>query len=208
MSGRDTWYRSQVWTDVIAAEFQARLARKRDKHQYLRIQAQYLVQCHPRVALELLGQYFDMPVNFDQALAHVARAEALLSLNQVDEAIVAYEAALAREQDFPSFGTRAHLDLPYLIAMRRIASHYKRALEVLDTRKGTLVFPIDQFMWHGSRAIVLYAMGDLASARENAAAALDAAAMETSGLRYHPQLGLVGEHESDAMRRLSEICAA
>ena len=53
-----------------------------------------------------------------------------LTLGRLDEAIGAYEAALAREIEFPNFRTPAYLDLPYLIATRNIRVRFAQAIQL------------------------------------------------------------------------------
>src|ERR1700732_2357892 len=106
MGSRDDWFRRTKWSEAIATEFWARLRRARRKEQYLRIQAAYLTESYPEVALALLEHYFLMPDQLDQALAHKQRAEAFLTLGRTTEALDAYEAALGREADYPNSKTQ------------------------------------------------------------------------------------------------------
>src|SRR6266511_3622651 len=108
---RDDWFRNTEWDDAIEAAFLQKLHRARDKSQYLRIQASTLARCHPKVALRLLDNYFALGDHLDHAQAHVDRATACLALRDTTGAIAAYEAALAREQQYPRLLTYAWLDL-------------------------------------------------------------------------------------------------
>lgn len=100
------WFRNTTWNDTIERTFDEKLGRARKRDQYLRIQACTLAHSHPEVALRLLDRYFALNDDFDHAQAHVDRATALLSLGRVDEALAAYEAALARESAFPNLRRR------------------------------------------------------------------------------------------------------
>lgn len=202
MSDRDDWYRSAEWNDAIEASFRARLKRARRKEQYLRIQASCLAKRYPHIALRLLDEYFAMPDKFDNAIAYNHRAEALLSLGRRDEALEAYEAALRREAEFPSSRTQTYVTYPYLVAVNQIKARYARALEVLEARKGELMFPVDRFMWHAARSLIFSEQGERASARQEALAATAAAATEHSGFRNHPTIGLVGDRHEKTLERL------
>jgi tetratricopeptide (TPR) repeat protein len=131
------WYRNRHWDEAIEAAFFAKLARARQKSQYLRIQACLLAEQYPKAALRLLDLYFEMQASvephetIDQASAYGHKATAYLSLGDVEAAIASYESALAREAWFPNWRTQAYVDLPYLIATRRLRSHYDRALDIL-----------------------------------------------------------------------------
>ena len=58
----------------MAAQFEAKLKRARQKGQYIRIQACTLAEAHPEVALLLLEKYFEQEDRFDEAQAFVGRA--------------------------------------------------------------------------------------------------------------------------------------
>src|SRR5262245_66042536 len=107
MSSRDDWFRNREWNESIAADFSTKLRRARRKEQYIRIQASCLAQTHPVAALALLDQYFALPDKFDLATAHATRAEALLSLGRVPEALQTHEPALRMEAEFRKLRTHS-----------------------------------------------------------------------------------------------------
>jgi tetratricopeptide (TPR) repeat protein len=198
----DDWFRNKTWNDAIAERFHEKLRRARHKGQYLRIQACTLARTHPEVALELLDQYFALPVQTDHAQAHFDRAEALLALDRVEEAIESYEAALRREAEFPGTKTQAYLELSYLAATHGIESRYDQAIALLEENKERLMFPVEHFLWHASQALILAARRDTSGAKAHAKLALDAAACDHSGFRYHPSLGLVTAEYDDLVKKL------
>src|SRR6185503_2369286 len=112
----DDWFRNTTWNADIARRFDEKLRRARRKEQYLRIQASMLASINPEVSLQLLDRYFSMSDKFDWAQAYVDRAKALTSLGRIEEAADAYEAALAREIEFPNSQTQAYLEFPILVA--------------------------------------------------------------------------------------------
>ena len=204
---RDDWFRNTDWDSAIEAALFDKLSRARDKRQYLRIQASTLARGRPQVALRLLDKYFDLGDHFDHAQAHVDRASAYLALGGVDRAIAAYEAGLAREEQYPNLLTQASLDLPFLIASLRITSRYQQALGLLERHRSRLAFPVDYFRWYAAHALILLAQGSTSLARAHAQVALQAAAKEHSGFRYHPSLGLVGSQYDDIREQLSTAAA-
>src|SRR5437016_3457811 len=107
---RDDCFRNTDWNPDIEAAFFDNLSRARNKRQYLRTQATTLAPRHPQVALRLLDEDFSLGDHFDHAQAHVDRASAFLALGDIDRAIAASEAALAREEQYPDALTQASLD--------------------------------------------------------------------------------------------------
>jgi tetratricopeptide (TPR) repeat protein len=202
---RHDWFRNTSWDPEIEAAFFKKLARAKDKSQYLRIQASTLASSCPHVALRLLDQYFTLGEHFDVAQAHVDRASAYLRLGQVDSAILAYEAALAREASHPHLQTQAYLELPFLVATQRLSQHYDRAITLLESHRSRLMFPVDRFRWSCAVALIRSDQGDHGGAQEAARNALAASSDGTSGFRYHPKVGLVASVDEALHKRLSEL---
>jgi hypothetical protein len=69
---------------------------------------------------------------------------------------------------------------------------------------GDRTLPVQRFKYHAARALLVNGR-DRTSAVEEARAALSEAAATHSGLRYHSNLGLVGEQYMPLRRRLLEI---
>ena len=200
----DDWYRNTTWNAEIERAFNEKLTRARDKAQYLRIQATTLVETHPEVSLKLLDRYFEYDDLF-HGWAHSTRAEALLSLDRIEEALASYEDALAREAEFPNVQSRARHNLPYLIATGGIQDCYNRASELLQLAASDLELPLDEFLWHTTHALIAADTDDVESARSHAEQALKAAGREHSGFRYHPKAGLVSAKYNDVIKKLESL---
>jgi tetratricopeptide (TPR) repeat protein len=149
----DDWFRNKDWSPALESRFFEKLRRARQKAQYLRIQASYLERSHPEVALALLEQYFALGEDFDLASAFVVQATAYLSLGNVGQAVKSYESAIMRENEFPNLRTSAWLDLPTLVAARRIESRYSAALDLLVQHKSEVMFPVDEFKYFAAHAL-------------------------------------------------------
>ena len=193
---RTNWFQNVNWDAVTEKQFREKLRRARDKSQPLRIQAFCLHRTHPDVALGLLEEYFSLPDRYQDSEAFQHRAEALLTLGRVPEAIEAYLNAIKQEGKRGSTQTEARRELAFVVATRKLRPHYQQVLSVLGSGSD-LLFPVQHFMHHASIALISADSGDRDSARNHAELALRASAMKTSGLRYHSGLGLVGgEFES------------
>jgi tetratricopeptide (TPR) repeat protein len=202
------WFRNTTWNEAVEQSFNEKLHRARRKEQYLRIQACTLARSHPDVALRLLDRYFSLRDNFDHAQAYVDRATALLTLGRINEAVESYSAALVREVEFPNLLTQAYLDLPYLIAARGIREKYSYAMQLLEQHKARLMFPVDHFRWHAACALIAAETHDTVAAKAHAQRALEAAALDHSGFRYHPTVGLVTDEYDGFVQRLKKYAAA
>lgn len=199
------WYRNTTWNEEIEKHFNEKLRRARDKSQYLRIQAYTLAQSHPEVALRLSDRYFKFADRFDAAQAYVDRGTALLALGRIEEAIESYQAALARETEFPQYRTQAYLDLPFTIATNQIRSEYSRALKTLHEHGERLTFPVEHFRWHAAQALIAADTDQPLRAKEYAAKALSHAETAHSGFRYHAAIGLVRDEYNTVVQTLRKI---
>jgi tetratricopeptide (TPR) repeat protein len=202
---RDDWYRNTVWNDQTSNLFFTKLVRARDKSQYLRIQACTLAPAHPDVALELLQKYFALGEHFDQAQAYVDQATAYLALGNDQRAIEAYGRALAREREHPNVRTQAVIDLPFLIAIRRMREHYDTALDLVRQSSKDTLWPVTVFKQQATIALISADLGNQQAARDHAARAIEAAAAQNSRFRDHPTLGLVGSKFDDVRASLMAI---
>jgi tetratricopeptide (TPR) repeat protein len=202
---RDDWWQNSSWNEDIEATFFRKLARARNKLFYLREQGAKLAADHPEVTLRLLDRYFALGADSSEAQAHFARGRAHGALRNVDAAIAAFEAALAREAAHQLFRTWVYLELPVLIATERRRALYDRALELLTKSTDRPHFPAELYKWHGARALILYDCGETPAARDAARQALQAAHMTHSGYRHHPNVGLVGDTSDAFGTRLREI---
>jgi len=154
-----------------------------------------------------LDQYFTLGGDLEQAGAHFYRARAHVALRNVDAAVLAFEAVLAREDAVPNFRTWAFHELPVLIAIERMSARYDRAIQVLVKHKDWLTFPVQLYQWHGALALILHEQGQTLEAENEAKQALEAAKMTHSGFQHHPNLGLVGDTADEFGNRLRQIAS-
>ena len=205
--GKEDWYRNTNWNDAIADEYFAKLKRTRSKDQYLRIQACYLTKSHPIVALELLDQFFILNEPSDFAQAYCEKAEAYLSLGNINEAIIAYERAIKHESTTNGVQTEAFIKLPMLFAEYNLHEYFLQGIKLLENNTKRLYFPVDHFRWHAAMAIFKKGLGNTEESSKQALLALEAAKIKKSEFRYHRNLGLVGEKYLNIVIKLEEIVA-
>jgi tetratricopeptide (TPR) repeat protein len=202
----DDWFRNNDWNSDIEPHFFEKLHRARDKAQYLRIQAGYLVKGHPKTALALLDKYFELGDHFDRAQAFVDQSDGYLSLGERRDAIHSLQKALEREREFPSVRTQAWSRYAVLVATECYSELYADALRVLEERKPDATsFPVDEFLWNAAYALIREAQGQGRSAKEFASRALESAELANSGFRYHPKVGLVGPQYDSLKARLERL---
>lgn len=206
------WFRRSSWSDHDREEFYARLKRSRSagkKAQYLRIQASYLAQAgYHSAAIELLDQMIAMyPERTQLAQAHVQKAESLAKLGRVDGAIQEFREALQAERDIPNVRTNAWLDYAWFVVKLELAGFYDEVSRVLmefrDERG--IKLPALEYRYAAVQALLAEACGEMESAQDYANRAFAEAAKSHSGLRNHPNVGLVGSEDSVFKDRLRAL---
>jgi tetratricopeptide (TPR) repeat protein len=206
--GKEDWYRNTEWDEGIEGAYRAKLSRARSmRPQYLQIQASQLVNKYPEVALSLIDEYFQTYEDFVVPSAYCVRAEAYVSLGRIEEAVEAYKSALAWEKDHPHFITNARIDLPILVAEKRLEAEYDNAMSVLNDRfrPSDHSWPSMRYYWNGCCALILYEQRQNSDARKFAERALRAATETESPFRYHRSMGLVKDTADEFGLRLKRI---
>lgn len=201
------WFRHVIWSAAIAENFFAKLARARKKDQYLRIQALYLVEKYPEVALDLLDRFFSLAEPFDEAQARSTQARAFAALGRDEDAVGSYRLALEAERVMPFIRTDAWLDFAVMVATRKLNNLYQEAQDLLVSPDRRCLFPLQRFKRLAASALIEFEVGDRATARRLAEEALTLATVRHSGIERHPGVGLVGEQEEDLRRKLVALAA-
>jgi tetratricopeptide (TPR) repeat protein len=210
--GKHDWYRKTEWSITDEEQFFARLSRSRrddTRCQYLRIQALYLANKQPEVALRLLSMYSESCVGqFDCAEAFSQQSVLFFRLGQTREALLSIKRALEHEESQSWVKTDAYLTYTEMVILGEIESEYDSALKLLLKSAGRPFFPVQHFRWNATVALLLDARGKHDEAVKHARLAFEAAGIEASVLRYHRTLGLVGEDQIPLLERLSKFTQA
>lgn len=186
------WYRKTEWSEVIAADFEARLARSRtQKAQYLSLQGQALIATNPRVAVGLLERAVALQDRFETTRAAGYLAQARLALGDINGALAAYEFAMEAQLRQPSIVGTAAADYAFVVGWFERRDRLDAALPIVEAIPTESVFGPDPQML-ATRALLFDLAGRRDEARQAAEAALplfetlgdaDALGISVSGLR-------------------------
>ena len=209
------WFRKTTWREADQADFYARLKRCRttyNKAQYLRIQACHLEGVGSpemlKKSLELLDKMFaEFPEQSQLATAYQQKASCLAKLGNIGGAISNYQRALETERQYPRVKSYAFMEFGKLVALNKLARFYDEALAALEAELVSrgIQFPSDTFNAYGIRSLIAAERGLAQKAKEFAQVALEAAAKDHSGLRYHPEAGLVRDRETPFYKSVEAI---
>lgn len=212
MSASD-WYRNIEWTPAIAEVFEKRLSRSRGQRgEYLRIQALALAESkkpeYAAVAISLARRHLELePQGISAAQMHAAIARAFETLGEISSAIDAYRSAVKLEHQRPNIRGYHYIDFAWFVAVNELAANCEEALAAIDQNKQDqdLIFPVNQYRYFGSLALISAILGDRETAKRMAGNALESAAKEKGPFWRFPLLGLV-KSERDAVRaRLNQL---
>lgn len=207
------WYRKETWSAEDAADFERRLGRsRRQRTQYLKLQAGHLAGTKKATlaapAIELAKRYLqEDPSGIFEAQAHLIIAESYATLRDTDGALQAYREAVAAELRRPNVRNYAYLQYAWFVTTNDLSGEFEsvlKAMEQMDEKD--LMFPINQYKYFGSLAIISEAFGDLGNARRMARDALDAE-KKNSPFSRHKDAGVVRGIDVSIQRRLRRVAA-
>ncbi len=208
----DNWYRNREWNMQIEKAFGERLSRVRSKYnaaQYARIQAGYLGKEHPLVALQLLDRVIHEYQEISElSQAYYQKAECLLVLNRETGAIDCFRSSFRVMREYPNARNQSYFAFGLWAIKSGKRKLFDEALQVVEEfggKPGMISFPSDIFKYCTIKAIILFEKGQKGLAREYAEKALEAASRKNSGLRYHPNLGVVDEIDPETAKKLKAI---
>ncbi|MBK6825887.1 MAG: hypothetical protein IPG86_02950 [Chitinophagaceae bacterium] len=198
------WFRRKAWTKMDEEEFFIKLgrARKDSRPQYLKIQAIELVSTKNKDLLKvaesllnkLLTEYPDD--NFNKSPALHTLGDIYRNLGIEIKAVDFYKQALDFETIYPNVKTQAYLDYAELIIKSKDTAKFGELESILLERQPNLLFPIDKYKVNSILSIINKFNGKEEKATLYAELAEQNANKETSGLRYHKNLGVVTDREN------------
>lgn len=202
----DEWYRSAEWDQEHQAEFRLKLgrARRSNRPQYRRIKASALLATGDRVR-EAAGRAL-LEDNLAQSdLPQYERTWALVTLARLDvarglltDAERSLREALAIGGPDASGTTgEEEIELAEILLAKGGDADIREAQALLDRRASDMpLFVRSRYRLAVAQARVSLSLADTSAAAAWASTALDLAAAQHSGLRYHPNQGLVSAPEA------------
>ncbi len=209
---KNDWYRNREWTAEIEKDFTKRLSRVRSRYnaaQYVRIQACYLEENHPLVALQLLDRVIlEYQEISELSQAYHQKAECLLTLNREAEAIDCFRSSFGIMREYPRSLNQSYFTFGLWVVRNGKKELFDEALQVVEefvSKPGMISFPADIFKYCTIKAIILFEKGQRQLAKECVEKALEAASKKDSGLRYHSKIGLVDGIDPLIAKKLKTI---
>lgn len=191
LSAHDNWFRKESWSLDDEEDFERHLSKSRSKRaQYLKLQAWHLSQTlKPELAAPAIGlanRYLsEDPDGIHEVEAHLIVAQANVTLRSKADALSAYRAAVAAEHKKRGIRCSAYLHYAWFVATNGLTEEFEHALQSMELmEKIDLVFPMAQYKYFGSLALISNALHDADNARRMARDALEAEAKEGPFSRY------------------------
>jgi hypothetical protein len=204
---KDDWYRSADWDEASQAEFAERQRRARpyNQIQHRRIKALALLGTRDPVRQDagraLLEENLAIPdlIDFERTVALTTLARHDRSRGRLAGALRFLRTALAAGgPDGNGTTGEEEIDLAEALLEQGAESDVREAKTLLDRRASDPpLFVRSRYRLAVAQARVCLALGDASAAATWASSALELAAVERSGLRNHPDLGLVDPPESE-----------
>lgn len=206
-NAKDRWYRSADWDEASQAEFAARLSRARpyDQVQYRRIKALALLDtddsARQQAGRAMLEENLAIPdlFSFERTVALATLARHERSRGRLTDALRALRQALAVGGPDASGTTgEEEIELAEVLLAQGGEADIREAKSLLDRRgSDPPIFVRSRYRLAVGQTRVCLALGDPSAAAAWASQALELAETEHSGLRNHPELGLVDPPDAE-----------
>jgi tetratricopeptide (TPR) repeat protein len=205
MNSKLDWYRRTTWTTADEQEFFAKLKRAREwsRPQYLKIQASCLsagakpalLDAAESLIAKLLADYPDDKSERSAGLSILG--DIYRQRQQFDDAMTYYKKAIDFEKEYPNVQGPAFLYFSELAVKLDKREYFPFVEELLSGRVEHNPFPMYKYKIYAVLSIINKINGRVEKAAQFAALADQFAAAETSGLRYHPTLGVVTRRDQE-----------
>ena len=195
-----TWYTKKTWTKEDEEEFFTRLkrAREHNRPQYLKTQAFALIETkEPElldVAESLLNKMLKEYPNdtFNKSSALDILGDIYQQRGDYHTALKYYEESINFENDSPkSPETPSFLSYSELIIKTQQTDKYSIVENLLFDRMDSVILPVQKYKIASILSVIYQSKNNQELAQHYAEIAEKNATAETSGFRYHKNLGLV-----------------
>ena len=208
MIKEDSWYTRVTWSEADSREFFAKLSKcgsDFNKAECLRIQANYIADKYPMDAKKLLAILMtEYPQAKEMAHSFLLMAEIECLQENDNKALAYFRKSIECQRDVPNSQNDGHLKYAFFIASRGKYEFYDDVLETLSEFHHLDVYPFDNYISFGCRALLLMEKGKLEEARESAQKALDYTTPDESPMSYGRLLNMVND-DNWFSQRLEEI---
>lgn len=194
-----TWYTRNTWSKLDEEEFLSRLKRAREynRPQYLNTQAIVLIQTNKlellNVAESLLKKFLDEYPNDTLNKSSVLNSLGLIyrKRNDLTTAIKYFKESVEFENIPNSSKTDSYIEYSELIVKTNQINLFADVLELINLRGQTAIFPIQKYKLASILSVIYRTKNNIEMAQHYAQIADENANSETSGFRYHKDVGIV-----------------
>ncbi|GAA0893876.1 hypothetical protein GCM10009122_35560 [Fulvivirga kasyanovii] len=116
--------------------------------------------------------------------------------NDLETALKYYKEAVDFEKIWPNIKTQADIDFSDLVVKMNKPEYFDLAEELMHKRLEKSLFPLEKYRGYSILAIISQSRGDNTNFERFKKLAEENASKETSGLRYHKDLGTVKKRDS------------
>jgi len=164
---KNDWFRNQTWSLETKDAFYKMLAKKKDKSQYLVIQAVYLREKFPLEAIALMQENIESIGSSEKSSAYNCIANSFLYLNNFKEAVVYYKKSITHEKLYPNC-TRSDslIEFPFLVARKNLTEYFDEAFNLVINLNPENLILGERFKWAFSLAIIFSNRGEIANSKE------------------------------------------
>ncbi|WP_024465781.1 hypothetical protein [Treponema pedis] len=171
----ENWYRNEVWNDEIQKRFTDKLNKARSqKTQYLKIQAFYLLDKYPNIALKLIqhsreikiDEFWEQEFCLYESKAYYALKENSLAIKK------AFESIEWRRKKTGTITENIYW-LSELVLRLEEKSEYQKCLKIMKEMHEETPFPIIEYKYHGYMALLLNELGNVNDSISEALIAID-----------------------------------
>jgi hypothetical protein len=135
-------------------------------------------------------------------------ASANVTKGDIPSALQAHRNAIDSESHLSGIRCRAYLEFAWFVTTHDLTDSFQEALTVMESMQDVdLIFPITQYKYFGSLALISHAFGDREHARQMANNALEAAQKVAGPFSRHKNVGIVKGIDESIQRRIWKLAA-